>query len=65
MGCVVVSSYLVLTYAQNGKIAGSGEVGRRLMETLSRVPKFDGPKYEGMLNAAMQVCALLGMHDVS
>ncbi len=28
------------------------------METLSRVPKFDGPKYEAMLNSAMQVCTL-------
>jgi hypothetical protein len=31
------------------------------METLSRVPTFDGTKYEGMLNAAMQVSKGCGL----
>lgn len=30
------------------------------METISRVPTFDGAKYEGMLNSAMQVSGFAG-----
>lgn len=47
----------VVQYSQDakaGRISPDGVVGRKLMETVSRVPTFDGAKYESMLNAAMQ-----------
>ena len=40
---------------QADKVTPDARVGRMLTETLSRVPKFDEPKYEAMLNSAMQV----------
>ena len=44
-------------YLQSGRCRANGTVGRMLMETISRVPRFDSAKYETMLNSAMQVCA--------
>lgn len=41
--------------SQADRVAPDGRVGRMLTETLSRVPKFDEPKFETMLNSAMQV----------
>lgn len=40
-----------------GKIPPNSTVGRLLMETISRVPKFDGPKFDAMLNSTMQASA--------
>jgi len=47
----------LLEYVDNviaGKIPPNSTVGRLLMETISRVPKFDGPKFDAMLNSTMQ-----------
>ena len=49
---------------QTGRVPDNGMVGRRLMETISRIPKFDGSKYEAMLNTAMQVRRGVAMRGV-
>ena len=45
----------LLLSPQAGKIPPNSTVGRLLMEMVSRVPKIEGPKFDSMLNATMQV----------
>ena len=42
-------------------------MGRLLMETISRVPKIEGPKFESLLNSTMQVAVhhMLNIHFIS
>ena len=46
---------VLLPCPQAGKIPPNSTVGRLLMEMVSRVPKIEGPKFDSMLNATMQV----------
>ena len=49
---------------QAGKIPPNSTVGRLLMEMVSRVPKIEGPKFDSMLNATMQVSVMSYMWHV-